>query len=463
MRKVRFIWMLLLMTGVCPSCSDGGGEGEETSAVDFTVDFNSVITDNFVGFGTQYNNYLYTTRTYNTDGVSAANLPDLEKKVKDLKSQYVRIFFDRKCWPGYSGSNAEFMPSTIKVLELAQASGSKVNLTYWHTSAEAQMPAFAEFIKEMFDRGLTCITQVTIQNEVNAASEGITQPEYNIIYRAFDKRLKELGIRDRIDIVGGDLLFYDNQPLWFAYMGEHMADILDGYSAHIYWFYPAEPTKATDRLRNVKNSIDAMPAASRRPKYITEFGVRGVWIDGDPYRPGYYHGAPIGPTTVYATEHARFNIEALNYGMNGVIKWDCYKAMYDNTPQHNYLIGSGTDGYPLYPAYHMFRLFTHSMASGWQTVKTTVKKADEFKLVAAMKSATGGNMTVFAMNNSNGELFIGIDGLPANKTFHTLIWNKTQAGDLVRGDDVTADAKGNVTLPMTARSVVALTTLDPTL
>lgn len=55
-----------------------------------------MITDNFLGFGTQYNNNLYTTRTFENDGVSEENLPDLEKKVLALGSQYVRIFFDKK-------------------------------------------------------------------------------------------------------------------------------------------------------------------------------------------------------------------------------------------------------------------------------------------------------------------------------------------------------------------------------
>ena len=42
-----------------PPMVEGGHVG-----IDFVVDNNKVITDNFLGFGTQYNNNLYTTRTF---------------------------------------------------------------------------------------------------------------------------------------------------------------------------------------------------------------------------------------------------------------------------------------------------------------------------------------------------------------------------------------------------------------
>ncbi len=452
---------LLLLAGACSSGGEVGGGDTTPATADFTVDFNSVITDDFAGFGTQYNNYLYTTRTYTNTGVTTANLPDLEQKVKNLKSQYVRIFFDRKCWEGQSGYNAEYMPSTVKVIELAQATNALVNITYWNTSNAAQMSAFADFIKKMLDDGMTCVKQVTIQNEVN--DTGISQADYQASYRAFVARLVELGIRNKIQVVGGDLTL-TNQASWFAYMADNMSDILDGYSSHIYWKYPDEPTKATDRLSGIMNIINAMPTGKKKPEYITEYGVRGVQTDGDPYKnPGTYQGTPICRTVVYATEHARFNIEALNYGIAGLVKWDCYKAEYDNTPQYHNLIGSGADGYPLYPGYHLYRLFTHSSASGWKVVKSNVNKVDAFKKVAAMKAATGNDMTVYAMNNSNGDIHIAVDGLPANKTFHTLVWNKVQTGLLTKGDDVTSDANGYVKLTVSARGLVAMTTLNPTL
>ena len=90
------------------------------TGVDFEVDASLVITENFLGFGTQYNNNLYTTRTYESDGVSEDNLFDLEKKVLELGSQYVRIFFDKKCW---DVGTPEYFSSFVRTVELAQKTG----------------------------------------------------------------------------------------------------------------------------------------------------------------------------------------------------------------------------------------------------------------------------------------------------------------------------------------------------
>ncbi len=71
------------------------------------------------------------------------------------------------------------------------------------------MGRFADEIYDLIvNKGLTCVKQVTIQNEVNSTK--ITPDEYRVLYSVFIDRLKELGIRDKIQLVGGDLV-QDNQ------------------------------------------------------------------------------------------------------------------------------------------------------------------------------------------------------------------------------------------------------------
>ena len=78
--KILILTFLLVVTG-CVSCfkdehnppkADGVRPG-----VDFTIDASNVITENFLGFGTQYNNNLFTSLTAASDGVTDSNLPDL--------------------------------------------------------------------------------------------------------------------------------------------------------------------------------------------------------------------------------------------------------------------------------------------------------------------------------------------------------------------------------------------------
>ena len=58
-------------------------------------------------------------------------------------------------------------------------------------------------------------------------------------------------------------------------MAEHMNDILDAYSVHIYWNYWDIP-RMEFRLRDVRRIVTALEGEARKPTYITELGVRGI-------------------------------------------------------------------------------------------------------------------------------------------------------------------------------------------
>lgn len=200
-RNILLCGAALLAASVLVSCYKDDHQPpmvkEGHPGVDFVVDANKVITDNFLGFGTQYNNNLYTTRTYESDGVSEENVKDLEQKVIELNSHYVRIFFDRKCWSDAASYNPEYWPSFLRVVDLAQRTGSIVNITYWHTTMVEDMPRFAQVIKELIvDRGYTCVQQITIQNEVNGTNN-FPKEYYRDVYATFVNSLEELGIRNR--------------------------------------------------------------------------------------------------------------------------------------------------------------------------------------------------------------------------------------------------------------------------
>ena len=116
MTKTGGVFLSMAILAAC-SCSCGkknsGPPPPPDSAVEFPVDANTVVSANFVGFGTQYNQNVYSTFS-STDGITPGNIGKLEEKVKALHSQYVRIFFDSKAWPtdpNYSATTADFMSS----------------------------------------------------------------------------------------------------------------------------------------------------------------------------------------------------------------------------------------------------------------------------------------------------------------------------------------------------------------
>ena len=455
-----FVLLVILITCFC-SCSKKSNNPPPPpgDVVEFNVNQNKVISTGFAGFGMQYNQNVYSTISV-TDGISASNIAQLEVKVKALKSQYVRIFFDSKAWPTdphYSVATADFMTSFVKTVQLAQDAGATtINITYWHTANAALMPAFAAVLNDLIvNHGLIAVKQVTIQNEVNSTS--ITMDDYKACYASLDQALSTLGIRNLIKFVGGDLV-ETNQQSWFTYMAGNMNDLLAGYSSHIYW-NDNDAVKPVSRLTDVSNIVNALGSAIK-PVYITEYGVRGGNTTGLP-DPGDLTGTstPISQTTASALQNALFQINGLNLGYAGFIRWDCFKAKYDGGTQYYSCIGSGTDGYPLYPLYYMTCLFTYTCQPGWSVVET--KQGNNInKAVAVMREKTGQNMTLYALNKSSGMYPFVIGGLAANKNFHVVVWNNDQLGKISKLTDVSTDATGVLKLTLQTQSVVAVTTLD---
>jgi len=445
----------------------GNSSGTPTGPIsgqDVVVDVTKVVVLDFVGFGTQYNQNVYSTFSA-VEGITPGNIGQLEAKVKALKSQYVRIFFDSKAWPDqpdYSATTADFMDSFVKTVKLAQDAGpATINITYWHTARAEKMPAFADVLYDLIvTHGLTSVTQVTIQNEVNTTS--ITMDAYKACYSSLDQALKELGIRNLIRFVGGDLV-ETNQQGWFTYMATNMSDLLYGYSSHIYW-NDYDATKPVKRLTEVANIVKGLGTA-QKPRYVTEFGVRGGSKTTDDPVVGNLTGTstPISQTTVAALQNALFQINGLNLGYAGFIRWDCYKAKYDGSTQHFSCIGNGTDGYPLYPLYYMTYLFTHTSEPGWQVVSSTSGSTNNSAIVAAvMTNSNASAQTVYAINMYPDTVNYTVGGLVPNKEYTLCSFNSNGNG-LLEKSSATASAAGVIRDTAMPKSLIAITTLDVTL
>ena len=468
---ILFIFLGLISVMVSCNVSDpdtdtpGNRSGTPTGPIsgqDVVVDVTKVVVLDFVGFGTQYNQNVYSTFSA-VDGITPENIGQLEAKVKALKSQFVRIFFDSKAWPSdpsYSATTADFMDSFVKTVKLAQDAGpTTINITYWHTARVAQMPAFADVLYDLIvTHGLTSVTQVTIQNEVNTTS--ITMDDYKACYLSLDQALKTLGIRNLIRFVGGDLA-QPKQEEWLTYMATNMSDLLYGYSSHIYWddYDAAKPVK---RLTEIANIVKGL-GAGQKPRFVCEFGVRGGSKTADD--PGNLTGTstPISQTTVAALQNALFQINGLNLGYVGFSRWDCYMAQYDKGTQYYSCIGSGTDGYPLYPLYYMTYLFTHTSKPGWQVVSSTSGSANNSAIVAAvMTNSNASEQTVYAINMYPDTVNYTVGGLIPNREYTLCSFNSNGKG-LLEKSSATASAAGVIRDTAMPKSLMAITTLDVTL
>jgi hypothetical protein len=434
-------------------------------ATRFTIHPNEFIGPPLVGFGAQFNPYLYCTPNFEPGGdVTAGNVADLERKLRDLRPQHVRIFFQPQWWERggrdeVAKDDPRLKESFLRVAALAQACGATINLTYWHgpwPDIAKQTTRFAQIVKELRDEhGLSAIRFITLQNEPNLHK--FDKDKLAEIYRGFDAAARKIGLRDQVQLVGGDLV-QDDQRQWFEHLAKHQP-FLDGYSVHIYWDY-WDTAKLQRRISEVPRIVGELPKPARKPIYVTEFGVRGKHEPGVD-DPGAYE-TPNGPRLtdmpLHGMQVAWFMMEAIDRGCVATVQWDAYVASYGREMRYG-IIGSAKDGWPLRPAYHVLRTFTHTTQPGWRAVRVEGEADDA--LVVATRGSNAAEMTVYALNRADRPREITVAGLGPQAKLHTLVWNGDGKGTVAPGDAMNVAADGAITLKVGARSLVALCTIEP--
>lgn len=433
------------------------------------------------GFGAQLNGHVYAGVTPAPPG----SMPDLEDKVKALEPQIVRIFYSEQ---------QELTParydSFVQTVRLAQEAGATINITY-QSAARAKnnptsfMSLFAGVLHDLVEvEGLSNVRWVTVQNEPNRTN--LTLGEYETLNRVLQAQMDARGIGEHIGIMAGDLVEFGelaNIPFpdhhtWWDYLAANMSDIVDAYSVHVYWNYWDTP-RFEYRLRDVREIVDALPAAARKPVFVTEFGVRGIlnWPGKPAFQPGYWEdGTPLARTNLAAFQQLWFSLAASQLGFTGVIKWDAYWGRYDGSynGQH-YLIGPPEEGWPLLPAYHALRLLLQTTARDWQVVGVAPWTDDDArsdvndtaeKEIAAY-AGPGGRLTLAGLDSNGAQLngasseigVYSVGGLPPGATFNLATWNAAGSGVNAVDGTVTTSAAGVARFEVPLHAAFALTTV----
>lgn len=470
----------------------------KTAVTEFAVDSADVVVPDFEGYGAEMNQNLYTSLSNAAKGwnnTPPEDVADVEVKVKDMRPGLSRIFLSKS---NFLPGNQNLQQSFYQTIELAQAAGARVNITWQSlthpsnklTTDQAEvyidqdMQNFAATVNDLIkNHGITAIKELTVQNEpdsVKYIKDNMILYEY--AYRQLDLYLKQDGIRSQIKLVGGDLVLNGQAP-FFLYMAEHMDDVLDGWSEHIYWSY-FDPGYMVTRLNGILADMTTLKdeGLDTKPLSITEYGVRGFKThngvaikDEDPYRnnalvntaAGYYANSngtltPVNEVNVAGFQQAWFNMLAADDGFIGLSKWDLYRAQYDFSYQDFSLIGylfhptPGQDRWPLRPAYYMEWLMANTTGQHWQVLG--YQGASGTELISPFRDSRG-DMTVFALNTDQETASsFAIGDLPAWRPFKVLIWNADGNGKVTNAGFVFSGSTGTVEVNAPAGSLVALTT-----
>jgi hypothetical protein len=436
----------------------------------FTVDVaefrartSAVLVPSFAGYGGQFNHHVYATLSRSV-GVTDENVIDMEQKMRALHPQFSRVFFTPQAF-----SDPDKMQSFIRTVQFAQSTGTTINITWQGGTLSAASGTVQKFANVLLDlvrnRGITNFRWLTLQNEPNRTR--ITMQAYEAQYRELDPLIQS--IRGQVRYMGGDLVRgpdtgAPNQEVWFQYLAAHMSDLLDAYSIHVFWDY-WDTQKLDDRLTEVRAIVDALPEAGRKPVYVTEYGVRGLrTFNGAPQvDPGVWEdGTPVNQTNVSAFQQAWFDVLSADLGFLGTSKWDSYYGKYDNGTQAYYMIGSPTDGWPLYPIYNSVRLLTSTVGAGWRTVN--VASVPNTPRLLAAYAGKAGEHTVVGLDTAGAQLntvsptamSYTIGGLPPSKSFQLTLWNAAGDGLLGAPTPAATDAAGVVTISVPQHAVFAL-------
>jgi hypothetical protein len=406
-----------------------------------------------VGFGAQMNAYLYYGHNWKPEQANETNIPDLERKVVDLKPQHVRIFVQPEWWTG----GPDIRDSVIRTLALAKRAGATVNLTYWHGPWDNPRRQIAEFVRMVRDLrnnyGFSNIQYITLQNEPN--SFNMNKEKYVRLYRTLDEELKAANMRHQIKIIGGDLLS-DDQIAWFRALAQNLPDVLDGYSIHMYQDY-WNTNRQLSRVTEVPILVNNLPREAQKPLYLMEFGLRGTRKGNE--EPGKHRdGRELYDTNDLAALQAWRMLECLNRGYVSFVWWDMMDVMYDRNHMHYGLIGEPSQGWPKKPGYHLMALFTHTARPGWRA-----REVEGFKVNQTVSAVEGnhGEFTTYALNRSKTSERLTLSGLPPNTTFRRVIWNSKNNGDATDVGSIQSSWLGSLEITAPPLSMTALTNLTP--
>lgn len=410
------------------------------------------------GFGACMNPYLYAYPNWPGE-VNERNVGDLEAKVKELRPQFVRVFFLNSWWeedtdPSIAKGHPGMRQSLLRTLRLAQDAGATVLLQFWYdpkryADADGVAGRFAAAIAEMRSKyGLTAIRYATIQNEPNDDDKDMTPETYVRVYRAFDRALRERGIRDHVRIIGGDLL-EEREDLWFRMLGKELSPVLDGYSTHVYWDY-WDIEKMKRRMHESAAMVRALPNGEQRPLYVTEFGAQG-FRDNPQIEPGKsVDGKPLADVPTYTFEIAILMMEAINNGYAGTAQWDMYEVWYDRKMGYG-VIGSAEKGFPKKPGYDLLSMFTHAVQPGWNARRVDGSVYDVWVSAVGKKDAGA----VFVLNRKEPKE-VTVGGFRPGETLSTQAWNADGSGALSDVPATTAGPDGVVRVKMARDSVMVL-------
>ena len=205
-------------------------------------------------------------------------------------------------------------------------------------------------------------------------------------------------------------------------MQQHMKDVLNGYSIHVYWTN-GNYARFEQRLERL------LEFRIEKPVYVTEYAVRGTDFGKDErlFQMGSVRRANVEDSCESAFQHAWFNALAPHYGVVGFAKWACWRIDEGTAepagkrrPERDsgMLCGIGKAFAPT-PNYDVTLLFNRLVGRNWKAAQLAVT-ADT---LASTFTGPGGQHSLVVLNRGRETNDVRVDRLEPGLQYRAAGWN----------------------------------------
>lgn len=443
---------------------------EETNKiVNIKIYPDTLINDNFYGFGAETLPWLWTKE----NGEAGVNEDDIKlnlERIKDMHLPITRIFVPWETWnPNVDYKiftwESDEMKSLYKILDLYQVMGTKVILVTvdwlkdspWR-NAKASSQAVVELLDYLIkDKGYSCIQFWTLTNEPELTYDWLNKvpfENYVEIHRLVKKGFNEKGLS--VKIIASDEV---ESPEWFENSVQFLYETTEIFSSHAY-FYPHEIHLMPDFFKRRLNSIKKFSLTEKDiPFFLCEFGFRGSDFDAttnsliDDYEYGLYV--------------ANLCVEVLNSGVDAASLWCLHqiRLIDEINPEGGKMMRIGLwafkdEDWQPFPIFYLYRLFTRYIRPGSDVLKIEVTPANILKVACVEYE---GRYSLLIVNMSGENQTFLIKGLDSELDFKRFLYSQPKFSftnvDLLEGGSQ-IDTKGYLKGEIPPNSVVFYTTFS---
>ncbi len=266
-------------------------------------------------------------------------------------------------------------------------------------------------IKNWIDKyGYTNIKYASLWNEPCWSYKGNYPGDFYVYTIAFDKKLKELGIRDKVYVMGSDSTESGAAAEFrFPRYNRIMGDAVDAFAFHDYASEVEAPGKFSsggtldEFLKSYKNAAIDL---GEKPLFMSEFGS-GTKGDEANYR------GTLG--------NAELVIGGLNNGVTAFARW-AYNFMWNTSVGNCPFLIEDNKLKPKKPVFYPYSLLTKSIRPGMKSVKCNIDggfdSAGYKRIHAASVADDNGLFALIIVNDGLAKKIIKINGKPDKKLYH---------------------------------------------